>query len=308
VLEAARCPSVIALADGVSSAVVRESSTESLRGAGSAASSRSAPPCSRGRESPLPTRRPLGSTPTVRGLGTSASECSVAFVPLGTNGSGGSYNLYVQPGWTLPQHYGGSGCTPPVCLDTAVNGMTHAVCIVRGMHPLATLSVRAYTGLEVVPCWDSPSLPFTRSPAPYDNRILDVYYAVSNRMGTAFPASYNLFGGLLTTILSVVTRALPYIGRGLLYAGGLAARDYVQRPQVAAAPRPARHTVRAPTPARRQVRPRQVRAILAPPPRLMIGAPPAYGRDPSVSMARSERCYVPRPISGPRQRARRGGR
>ena len=63
--------------------------------------------------------------------------------------------------------------------DTAMGAMSTSVVIFRGLSPAASVTVRAYYGLEVIPQVDSPQRQFTRPPAHFSPLAMRAYHEIS---------------------------------------------------------------------------------------------------------------------------------
>lgn len=162
---------------------------------------------------PAPTRDiTLGLPPGINA--TQQTYVSTQFVPT-TYLAGSSYppcnwldgtQAGTVPGSVMPEHY-----------DSAPSAMSHPVVIGRGLAPQASITIRAFVGLEYVPAWDSPVLQFSRagvSPAPM---IMDLYHAIVHDLGaTVYPSSFNSLGTILSAIGSVVKSAFPTVARAVL--------------------------------------------------------------------------------------------
>lgn len=61
-----------------------------------------------------------------------------------------------------------------------------------------------------VPC-ASPMSCQARTSPPYDSRAIESYYLISRELADAYPASYNDFGSILSTIADVASSILPTI-------------------------------------------------------------------------------------------------
>jgi len=119
--------------------------------------------------------------------------------------------------------------------DTGYDNVNHTVIIFRGLSPSASVTLRAFVGLEIAPMPYSPLTPFVKLPPGPDEKALAIYYRVAADMASAYPARYNLFGSLLPLIGSAVTALWPSVKAGL--AAGLGhAMGSVARQVLAPAP------------------------------------------------------------------------
>jgi len=126
---------------------------------------------------------------------------------------------YSYPPWATDgaDQFGGGGIVPS--FDTSYDKVTQNVVIGRGIHPLASITIRSYTGKECVPRFDSPEAQFSRSPARFEMKVLDTYFLVAQEMGTVFPSSYNSLGTLLAVIANAARRVMPIIGKAMPIIG-----------------------------------------------------------------------------------------
>lgn len=133
-------------------------------------------------------------------------------------------NLPTLPG-LLYNYCGGSGATNYSTviafgannavnqLNTAYDNTHHGVMLFRGLSPAASVTLKLYTGHEIVPRFDSSSRQFTKPPVRSSPAALAAYYAICHEMGTSFPASYNSLGTLLSTVAGVVSRLWPVVSK-----------------------------------------------------------------------------------------------
>jgi len=94
-------------------------------------------------------------------------------------------------------------------LDSGHSGMTPGVMIFRGLSNAASITVRSYYGLELVPTIYSSFRQFCKPAPAYSEIALRTYAAVSHELQYAYPASYNSFGDLLGVIHKVASVLYP---------------------------------------------------------------------------------------------------
>jgi hypothetical protein len=144
-------------------------------------------------------------------LVASASNANVLMPTLPaqlTNMCGGGFNS--------TRGYSGVSYTGPLYseqFNTAFDNVNHGVVLFRGLSLQASVTLKLYTGLEMVPRFDAPGRQFMQPPAKSSPMALDAYYAICHELGTSFPASYNSLGTLLSTIGGVVAKIWPVAKR-----------------------------------------------------------------------------------------------
>jgi hypothetical protein len=90
-------------------------------------------------------------------------------------------------------------------MDPAVN---QGVVIFRGLDLRATITVKSFLGIELVPMNTSPALPFTHTPLKYEPRAMHIMTNAMREKRGAFPASENNFGDVFKEIASVVNEVV----------------------------------------------------------------------------------------------------
>lgn len=91
--------------------------------------------------------------------------------------------------------------------------VTIPVIILRGLASQASITVRAYQGLEYMAGIDSPALAFTKAPSPPAPNIIALYHQILHDMNrSVWPSSYNSLGTILSAILNVAKTVLPVVG------------------------------------------------------------------------------------------------
>lgn len=143
----------------------------------------------------------------------------------------GSY--VTSPGSSFIPVGGGTTFAPP-SLDTGYDNVHQGVVIFRGLSGQASVTCKSYTGLEVIPSVDSPDRVFVKPPVKFNPRAMEAYYAVIHDMPTCYPASYNSFGTILSSIGGVVGKLWPTIKR-VVPIVGRALEEIIEGPNDAAA-------------------------------------------------------------------------
>lgn len=146
---------------------------------------------------------------------------------------GGPYHPWLPAACVLPQgtSYNATG--------SVNNGNTRvSVAWFRGLHPTASLIVKAVVGIEYLAIPSSIWVPNVRPASPYDPVALDRYFAMTRIMPDALPASYNVLG----TIIGAIGKGVRWVGSRLgdylkpVAAAGLQAADLQLQRQLPRAP------------------------------------------------------------------------
>ncbi len=176
---------------------------------------------------------------------------------------------YTNGNVTLPP----TGFTP--VLQSVSTRDSVGVTIFRGLHPNASLMLKGYLGLQMIPKNASDALGYLRPPGVYDPRATEFYESYSRTMRDGYRASDNFLGAIFNAAKGFIPKLLSFLAP----AAKTAAR--------AAVPALAASAVRA----------------LDPPPK----PPTARRRASSVASRVSSRArsYSSRGSRGPRQRVRK---
>lgn len=100
------------------------------------------------------------------------------------------------------------------------------VVIIRGLHPNASLKLKGYLGLEVLPGSASSELGFLRVPAGYDPRAKEFYESYARTMSDAYRASDNFLGAIFNAARTFLPKIASWLIPGLR-AGAQAALPVV---------------------------------------------------------------------------------
>lgn len=100
--------------------------------------------------------------------------------------------------------------------DTGLSKMNSSVTIFRGLAGSAgvfpsSVKVKLCVGLELMPYTSTPDRVYAQPALAFDPRTLEAYYAAVVGMRDAYPASYNGFGEILSTIAGVAKSVWPAI-------------------------------------------------------------------------------------------------
>jgi len=119
-------------------------------------------------------------------------------------------------------------------IDSGMDNLACGMVIFRGLSKDASVTIKTIDVLEVIPRLDTPALQFSQPAVAPCLKALELYYALSHELRFVYPASYNSFGTLLSTIGRVASTLWPYVSP--LVAGG--AKFIAERlaPPAAAAP------------------------------------------------------------------------
>lgn len=93
-----------------------------------------------------------------------------------------------------------------------VDNVATGVVIFRGLHRLATVTIKTYDSLEIATRYNGPSRQFMKTPREFSPRSLEAYYRISHSLDQVYPASFNSLGSILATIGKVIMGALPVVG------------------------------------------------------------------------------------------------
>lgn len=109
--------------------------------------------------------------------------------------------------------YGASGLTPCISSsqDTGFDSVNSSVMIFRGLHPLATITLKMYVGLECIPLPSSPLRSMVAVPPPPSPAALDIYYRIVQSMPPVYPSRDNGLGLLVPKLLSALRFLLPIV-------------------------------------------------------------------------------------------------
>jgi len=118
--------------------------------------------------------------------------------------------------------------TPPTSNIGLDGSVTFGVAIFRGLHYLATVTVKSCNDLELIPSELTPSKNFTRNCPPPDIAALNAYYALAHALPAVLPSKDNFLGSVLPVVGSLLSKAIPYI-RTFLGGGVRAAAPKVVR-------------------------------------------------------------------------------
>lgn len=155
-------------------------------------------------------------------------------------------------GW-VTRAYTSTGVPTDIGQDRCASGVT----IFRGLNQRASVQLRMYVGLEVIPNVTSPLRTFVEPAAQPSQAAMQLYYRCAAKLGIAFPARYNLFGAMLPAIGALLNKIAPRV----LPALGAAARagfdSFVNRPRPSAAPALVAPPPPAPMPRQRRASSRQ---------------------------------------------------
>jgi hypothetical protein len=144
----------------------------------------------------------------------------------------------------------------------------------KGMSPQATLELKTFFDLEVIPSPGSSWSPFVTSGAEPDGRAMESVFKIRHHMADAYPSAANFLGALGSTLLSLGKTMLPSLGQAL---GSMLTGTSPQQQPPQPAARPPGLTVRqVPVPAPRFSIQNQKRlAPVAPPRRKQASQQPA---------------------------------
>jgi len=88
---------------------------------------------------------------------------------------------------------------------------TWGVIILRGMHPLQTLTLKTVVNVEFMPTDASPSRQFTKPSLKYEPTAMAAYYALAGEAPTCMAAKHNLFGTLIPMLTNIASKVLPFL-------------------------------------------------------------------------------------------------
>jgi len=186
--------------------------------------------------------------------------------------------------------------------DFDFDSLAQGVIIFRGLSPLATITVKAFVGLEAIPSATSSQLVFTRPPASFSPRALEAYFSMVQATPDCYPASYNSLGTILSTIGSAASALWPTIRSigGAIVNGLDAATGYKSSaPPLITAP-----TIKTGS----GLEQRNLLAVRRPLSRSSVVVQPTQrARSRSVSVRPRAIVMAPRRNKQPRARARRSG-
>lgn len=189
-----------------------------------------------GSIAPLPAINPLGAP----GGGWTQSDAAVLFPTGASNNqiSSGSYPYVpttsapgVKPVWWLdPNRPNMSPNTFAPAVSTRFGAGNASIVIFRGLAGVgsgfgASLTVRSRVGFEVAPTASGTDRVFTKDPAPFDPRALELYYRVSLALPSVYPSTANGFADVLSGIWDAVKSTLAPIITPFLHAAGDVARQ-----------------------------------------------------------------------------------
>lgn len=113
--------------------------------------------------------------------------------------------------------------------DTGFDQCASSVQIYRGLSSEATLQVRMYVGLEMTVMPESPLRTFVASPAPVDERAMELYFAMVSNMRAVYPADFNGLAQLVPILMRVAAyvgpKIAPYVERGAVELGKVVAKE-----------------------------------------------------------------------------------
>jgi hypothetical protein len=151
------------------------------------------------------------------------SEGSIPIMPRVTsNYQTNPLGSYYASSWVVAISSANAGqrlppTTAPI-LDTGMSRHSTGVIIFRGLAHEASVTIRAYMGLEIVPRADSTQRQFAVPPGPGSDEALALYTKIAATIDPAMPASYNALQSLLPVILSALSTAGPPLIRAFMGA------------------------------------------------------------------------------------------
>jgi len=95
----------------------------------------------------------------------------------------------------------------------------------------ASVMFKIVVALEVMSRPTGVDRIFARPAMRYSPRALEAYYAIASELDDAYPASYNLLGGILPMLGSIASRVLPTAANLLMPGVGSALANYFSPPQ-----------------------------------------------------------------------------
>lgn len=125
------------------------------------------------------------------------------------------YILLYHNGTTTLPLYGdliGGGAETAYLLGTACqDNMSFGVMMFRGLDKSANVELKIKQGVEAVPALNSPWAPFAESSPLLDRSVLATVSKVQQMMQNMYPADFNDFSGILSTVGSMIKGLAPTV-------------------------------------------------------------------------------------------------